>query len=139
MYNYLDPVYKTSECLILTNDASQARQNSHSECENTRQLTCIVSHAKSSAHNAPVICNHCSPSPPPTHSYGEPWGTAGLKCWGNYFSSVPALQGKWQGFDKRILTPGRFSIAKGRAKSKVLSASLPQWFAPWGVGLIAGH
>ena len=29
------------------------------------------------------------------------------------------------GFDIRILTPGRFSIAKGGAKSKVLTSSLP--------------
>ena len=28
-------------------------------------------------------------------------------------------------FDNRILTPGRFSIAKGGVKSKVLTSSLP--------------
>ena len=35
------------------------------------------------------------------------------------------MQGKLRGFDIRILTPGRFSIAKGWAKSKVLTSSLP--------------
>ena len=49
------------------------------------------------------------------------------KVQGNYFSSVPAVQGKRHGFDIRILTPGRFSIAKGRAKSIGLTSSLPLW------------
>ena len=56
------------------------------------------------------------------------WGRVGnswAKVRGNYFSSVPAVQGKWYGFDIRILTPGRFSIAKGGAKNKVLTSSLP--------------
>ena len=35
------------------------------------------------------------------------------------------MQGKCRGFDIRILTPGRFSIAKGGAKSKVLTSILP--------------
>ena len=35
------------------------------------------------------------------------------------------MQGKCQGFDIRILPPGRFFIAKGGAKSKVLTSSLP--------------
>ena len=69
---------------------------------------------------APVICNHCPPSSPPTGKDGD----SGAKVLGNYFSSVPAVQGKWQGFDIRILTPARFSIVKGGAKSKVLT-SLP--------------
>ena len=34
------------------------------------------------------------------------------------------MQGRLQGFHIRILTPGRFSIVKGRAKSKVLTSSL---------------
>ena len=34
------------------------------------------------------------------------------------------MQGKLQGFDIRILTQGRFSIARGRAKSDVLTSSL---------------
>ena len=47
------------------------------------------------------------------------------KVQGSYFSSVPSVQRKLQGFDIRILTPGRFSIAKGGAKSKVLTSSFP--------------
>ena len=35
------------------------------------------------------------------------------------------VQGKRRGFDIRILIPGRFSIAKGCAKSKVFTSSLP--------------
>ena len=35
------------------------------------------------------------------------------------------MQGKLRGFDIRMLTSGRFSIAKGGAKSKVLTSSLP--------------
>ena len=36
------------------------------------------------------------------------------------------MQGKSQGFDIRTLTPGRFSIAKGGAKSNcVMTSSLP--------------
>ena len=38
-------------------------------------------------------------------------------------------------FDIKILTPGRFSIVKGRAKSMVLTTSC---LSP-GVGSIAGH
>ena len=37
---------------------------------------------------------------------------------------VPPLQGKLWGFDIRILSPRRFSIAKGGTKSKVLTSSL---------------
>ena len=44
---------------------------------------------------------------------------------GNYFSSVLSVQGKLLGFDIRILTPEKFSIAKGGPKSKVLTSSLP--------------
>ena len=43
---------------------------------------------------------------------------------GNYFSSDLSVQGKLRGFDIRILTPGRISIAKGGAKGKVLTSSL---------------
>ena len=52
-------------------------------------------------------------------------GDSRAKVRDNYFSSVPAVKGKWRGFDIRILTPGRFSIAKGGAKSKVLFSSSP--------------
>ena len=58
------------------------------------------------------------------------WGRVGdsrAKVQGNYLLSVPAVQGKLWGFDIRILTPGRFSIAEGGAKSKVLTSSLPPW------------
>ena len=65
---------------------------------------------------------------------GKGGGCPGLKCRANYFSSVLSVQGKPQDFDNRILTPGRFSIVKGRAKSKVLTSSLPL-----GMGLIAEH
>ena len=67
---------------------------------------------------APVICNHC---PPPTGRVGDSWA----EVQGNYFSSVLSVQGKRQGFDIKILNPGRFSIAKGGANSKVLTSSLP--------------
>ena len=69
--------------------------------------------------NAPVICDHCLP--PPT---GKGEVTARLNCRA-ITSSVPAVQGKLRGFDIRILTPGRFFIAKGRTKRKVLTSSLP--------------
>ena len=36
----------------------------------------------------------------------------------------PGSAGKWRGFDIKILTPGRFSIAKGKAKSIDVSTSL---------------
>ena len=35
------------------------------------------------------------------------------------------MQGKCHGFDIRILIPGRFSIVKGGAKSKVLTFGMP--------------
>ena len=63
-------------------------------------------------------------APPPPHLWGRV-GDSRAKVRGNYFSSVPAVQGKLWGFDIRIHTPGRFSIAKGGAKSKVLTSSLP--------------
>ena len=52
-------------------------------------------------------------------------GDSRAKVWGNYFSSVHAVQRKRWGFDIMILTPGRLTIAKGGAKSKVLCSSLP--------------
>ena len=36
------------------------------------------------------------------------------------------MQGKCRGFDFRIVIAGKYSIAKGRAKSKVLTSSLPR-------------
>ena len=71
----------------------------------------------SNIHYAPVTCNHW----PPT--YGGRMGDSWAKVQGNYFSCV--LAGEITGFDTWILTPGRFSIAKGSAKSKVLTSSLP--------------
>ena len=53
--------------------------------------------------NAPVICNHCP---------GEGWGIAGLKCEA-IFEFPRRSAGEMTGFDITILTPGRFSIAKG--------------------------
>ena len=41
----------------------------------------------------------------------------------NYFFIVLAVQGKLWGFDIKILPPRRFSVAKGRAKSIVLTSS----------------
>ena len=38
------------------------------------------------------------------------------------------MQGKWRGFDIRVLIPRRFSIGKAGAKSKVLTSR----FAPGG-------
>ena len=61
---------------------------------------------------------------------GDSWA----KVQGNYFLLVPTVQGILQGFGIRILTHGRFSIAKGRAKSKVLTSSLSP-----GVGFSAVH
>ena len=47
---------------------------------------------------------------------GDSWA----KVWGSYFSSAAQCRGN----DIRILTPGRFSIVKSSAKSKVLTSSL---------------
>ena len=58
--------------------------------------------------------------PTPRRRVGDSWA----KVMGDYFFIVPAMQGKLQGFDIKILTPGRFSIVKGRAKSMVLISSL---------------
>ena len=55
---------------------------------------------------APVICNHY------LTTYGEGYGIARLKC-------------RVITFDIRILTPGRFSVTKGGAKSKVFTSILP--------------
>ena len=55
------------------------------------------------------------PPPPHTHLQGrvdKSWA----KVHSTYFLGVPN--------DIRILIPGRFSIAKGRAKSKVLNSKL---------------
>ena len=69
---------------------------------------------------APVICYHCLPQL--QVRVGDSWA----KVRGNYYSSVLAVQGKCHGFDIRILTPARFSIAfKSGARSKVLTSSLP--------------
>ena len=44
---------------------------------------------------------------------------------GQLLFECPLSAGKWRGFDISILTPGRFSIDKGGAKSKVLTSTLP--------------
>ena len=49
----------------------------------------------------------------------------------NDILSVPALQGKRQGFDIRILTQGRFPIVKARAKSKVLTSRMTPGDGPY--------
>ena len=59
-----------------------------------------------------------APPPPPLW---ERVGDSLAKVQGNYFYSA----GEMTGFLHRILTPGKFSIAKGRAKSKVLTSSSP--------------
>ena len=78
------------------------------------------------SHNAPVkICNHC-PTPPPPPPSGERVGYSRAKVWDNYSSSAPKVQGKWQGFDIRILSyPMEIFYCEGGAKSKVLTSSSP--------------
>ena len=76
-----------------------------------------------------------TPPPPPnphhpSHTYGEGWEVNGLKCGAITFQ----LSLQCRGNDIRILTLGTFSIAKGGAKSKVLTSS-----CHLGVELIAGH
>ena len=45
---------------------------------------------------------------------------------GQLLFKQPRSAGEMMGFDIfRILTPGRFSVAKGGAKSKVLTSNLP--------------
>ena len=61
--------------------------------------------------------------PPPPH--GEEFGIAVLKCWAITFRVSPQCRGNEGGFDIKILPPGRFPIAKGGTKSKVLTSSLP--------------
>ena len=68
--------------------------------------------------NTPVICNHCTP---PTGRVG----IARLKSRAITFRVSSQCRGNDGGFDIGILTPVRFSIAKGGAKSKVLTSSLP--------------
>ena len=50
---------------------------------------------------------------------------AGLKSRAVTFRVSPQSRGNEGGFDIRNLTPGRFCSVKGRAKSKVLTSSLP--------------
>ena len=49
----------------------------------------------------------------------------GLKSRAVTFRVSLQSRGNEGGFDIRILTPGRFCSVKGRAKSKVLTSSLP--------------
>ena len=65
------------------------------------------------------------PPPPHTHTSMGKDGDSRAKVRDNYFSSVLAVLGKLRGFDIRMLSPGRFYIAKGGAKNKVLTSSLP--------------
>ena len=44
--------------------------------------------------------------------------------WGKYFLIIPGVLGNDRVMALVILTPGRLSIAKGRAKSKVFISSL---------------
>ena len=68
-------------------------------------------------------------------NHGEGWGIVGLKFGANTFRVSPQCRGNDGVLTLiRILTPVRFSIAKGGAKSKILTSSFPL-----GVGLIAGH
>ena len=50
-------------------------------------------------------------------------GDSRVKLRGNYFIA-PAMQGKFLGFDIKILTPGRFSIVNDKVKSMVLTFML---------------
>ena len=43
---------------------------------------------------------------------------------GNYFSIVPAEPGYYRGFNIGTLTPVRFSVVEGGAKSRVVTISL---------------
>ena len=72
--------------------------------------------------NAPVICNH-SPHP---HLQGRV-RVDSLKCGAITFLIVPAVQGKCQGFDAQILTQGRLSIERFRAKSLVLHVRIQKF------------
>ena len=66
----------------------------------------------------------CSHAPPPLPNLQGRVRDSQAKVQVKYFFVVPAVQRKWQGFDTKILTPGRFSLAKGRAKSIILTSSL---------------
>ena len=50
-------------------------------------------------------------------------GDSRAKMGGNYYQIDPAVLWKWWGFDIRILTQRRFSTAKDREKSNVLTLS----------------
>ena len=53
-------------------------------------------------------------------------GDSRAKSAGQLLFECPLSAGKMMDFDFKILTPGRFSVAKGGAKSKVLTSSLQQ-------------
>ena len=71
--------------------------------------------------------------PPPAYLRGR-MGDSRAKVRGNYIFNVPAVHVKWQGFDIKIFTRERFSIAKGREKRSKRSIVLTLR-----VGSIAGH
>ena len=60
-------------------------------------------------------------APPPM---GKGGGQPGQSA-GQLLFKSPRTAGEMTGFDIRILTPGRFSIAKSGAKSKFLTSGLP--------------
>ena len=60
-----------------------------------------------------------------THTPTGKGGDSRAKVRGKYLFSWPAVQGKLWGFDIKILTPGRFSIVKGRAKGMDLTSVCP--------------
>ena len=65
---------------------------------------------------------------PPT----EKGGDSQAKVWGNYFCSVPAVQGKWLGFDiRKNPYPRVIFYCEGKDKEQ----SFDLQFAPWGRGL----
>ena len=62
---------------------------------------------------------------PPRTTYGEGWGIAGLKCGAITFRVSPQCRGNDGGFTLGPSSQGTFTIAKGGAKSEVLTSSLP--------------
>ena len=70
--------------------------------------------------NAPVICNHCPPSP----TYGEGWGIAGLKCRAITFQVSPQRRGNDRVLTLGFLPQGDFLLLRA-GQSKVLTSSSP--------------
>ena len=78
------------------------------------------------------VMHHSFQITPTPFTCGEVQGTAGLKC-GAITFIVPAVQGKWQGFDVHGSLPQGVFLLKG---TLVLASILSRGR---GVGYIAGH